>query len=131
MPHTITARIDKTNYSTQIQYANHQLWADEPKDLGGQDTGFAPMELLLASLAACSGITLRMYAERKQWQLEAVELELSLDRDSTLAVTHIVRKVRFIGNLSEEQRQRLLQIANQCPVHKTLTNPIQIETMEY
>lgn len=129
--HTVTARIDQINYTTRIEYADHQLLADEPKDFGGQDEGFAPMELLLSSLAACSGITLRMYAQRKEWQLDSVELELTLERDAASGNTQIVRKIRFTGNLNEEQRQRLLQIANQCPVHKTLTNPIKIETMEY
>src|SRR5690606_37072639 len=95
---------------------------------GGKDLGFSPKELLASALAACTSATLRMYADRKGWDLEEVKLEVTLERDQKENKTIIKRTLEFIGNLDAAQKNRLLAIANACPVHKMLTNPIEIHT---
>jgi putative redox protein len=102
--------------------------ADEPLDKGGKDTGFSPKELLASALAACTSATVRMYADRKEWPLEEVKIDIDLEREETVNKTVINRKIQFIGNLNDEQRKRLLAVANACPVHKILSNPIEIKT---
>jgi putative redox protein len=102
--------------------------ADEPLDKGGKDTGFSPKELLASALAACTSATVRMYADRKEWPLEEVKIDIDLEREETANKTVINRKIQFIGNLNDEQRKRLLAVANACPVHKILSNPIEINT---
>lgn len=124
----IEAHIGTVHYQTQISSATNALLADEPIDMGGLDTGFSPSELLAASLGACTSITLRMYADRKGWPLEGVNVQVSFERDAKANISHIRREVTLAGPLDDEQRQRLLTIANSCFIHKTLTNPIQIET---
>ena len=114
-------------YSTAIAVGAHQLRADEPIEVGGGDTGPAPKEWLLSALGACTAITLRMYAERKQWPLQSVRIELDYG-ESSPGRTVIVRKLHIEGDLDEAQRERLLQIANACPVHKILTGAIEIPT---
>jgi putative redox protein len=123
-------------YSQTIFAGPHLLRADEPVDVGGSDTGPNPYELLLAALGSCASITVRMYADRKQWPLESVHIELSYGgahaedavacETETGMITGIEMEVSFAGDLSEQQRQRLLEIANKCPVHRTLTSRIQI-----
>jgi putative redox protein len=116
------------NFATEILAGNHRLIADEPVAAGGGDAGPAPKEILLAALGACTAITLRMYAQRKQWPLAEVAVELSFGEGSTNDATIIERDVRLVGELGEDQRQRLLQIANACPLHKILTGSVQIPT---
>ncbi len=100
--------------------------ADEPIDKGGQDKGFNPKELLAASLGACTCATVRMYADRKTWALESVNADVELLEED--GQTRFIRKVQFTGELDEEQRARLLAVANACPLHKILTHSIVIET---
>lgn len=119
-------RLDSPPYQTQLGMEPHNWLADEPPEIGGADTGPEPMELLLASLAACTCITVRMYAERKGWPL--VKMDVNLRLGSNLDVTEIERDIIFHGDLDDEQRARLLDIANRCPVHRILSNPIQINT---
>jgi putative redox protein len=115
------------SYATQLVVGHHHLVADEPVDLGGGDTGPAPDELVLGALGACTAITLRMYAERKQWPLESVEV--SLDYESRTKEKAVIRRtVHLTGPLDDEQRQRLLQIANACPVHRILTGAVEVPT---
>jgi putative redox protein len=102
--------------------------ADEPVDKGGKDSGFSPKELLAAALAACTSATVRMYANSKGWPLEEVKIDIDLERDDAANKTVIDRKVKFIGDLTSEQIKRLLAVANACPVHKILSNPIEINT---
>lgn len=106
------------------------LWqADEPADLGGGDTAPSPERLLLSSLGACTAITVRMYAARKQWPLTEVRVELQFNPNGKPeAGTELTRVVSLHGDLSDEQRQRLLQIANACPIHKVLTGEVRIAT---
>ncbi|UUC44488.1 OsmC family protein [Flavobacterium cerinum] len=125
---TITAHIGKERYTTTITARKHTLVSDEPNDLGGQDLGFAPQELFASALASCTIITLRMYADRKGWDLEDIKIEVTFDRDAAANVTRLERKLEFTGNLDDSQKERLKVIANSCPIHKTLMNPIEITT---
>ena len=94
----------------------------------GKNLGFSPFELLAAALSACTAITVRMYADRKEWPLTDVNTDISVSWDRIKNKTVIQRKISFSGNLSDEQKDRLIQIANVCPVHKVLTNSIEINT---
>ena len=123
---TVTAHIGSTNFQVLFDDGKHTWLADEPEAVGGGDRGPTPVSLLLSSLGACTSITLKMYAQRKGWPLTDVHVALAMqtgDDGST-----IDRQIVLIGELSEEQRERLLQIANACPVHKILTGSITIRS---
>ncbi len=109
-----------------VRIGDHTLVADEPTDLGGDDGGPAPHEWILAGLGACTSMTLKMYADRKGWPLERVEVTVKGDHVEGAFV--LTRHVVVSGPLDEQQRARLLEIANTCPVHKTLSGPIRIVT---
>jgi putative redox protein len=122
----VTAIIGTDHYRTELIASGKKVIADEPQELGGSDEGPAPGELLLMSLASCTAITLRMYADRKKWDVTRIKVEVASEKVDNK--TFIQREVSLEGNLEADQRQRLLQIANACPVHKMLTNPIEIST---
>lgn len=126
----IKGHISTAHYKTVLSNGRHEIIADEPIELGGTDEGFSPNELLCSALAACTCITLRMYADRKAWPLTDVMAHITLERNKETNTTHINRQISLIGDLTEEQKMRLLNIANQCPIHKILTNSIVIETQE-
>ena len=125
---SINAHIGKELYKTTVTARSHTLISDEPEEMGGNDLGFAPQELFASSLATCTIITLRMYADRKGWDLEDIRIEVTFERDTVANVTRLERNIEFIGNLDDTQKERLKVIANSCPIHKTLTNPIEITT---
>ncbi len=121
-----------------ISVGKHVFPADEPSEYGGKDAGPDSHELLLAALGACAGITVQMYADRKQWPLEGVYVVLSYakvpaedraDSDPMMGIVDgIEMRICFAGILSEDQRRRLLEIAGRCPLHRMLTSPVQIQT---
>lgn len=124
----ITAHIDNTKYKTTIRSTSGNIViADEPKELGGENLGFSPVELLASALASCTAITLRMYADRKEWDLIDVIVEATSEKkedDSTL----FGLTIKLFGNLDNSQRDRLLEISKKCPIHKTLVKGSEIET---
>ncbi len=120
------AQIDRAHYQTTIRSNGHELIADEPASSMGTDTGMSPYSLLLASLGSCTAITLRMYADHKMWVVDSILVKLDLFK--TANGTVIERKITFEGQLTDDQRNRLLTIANSCPVHQLLTGTIDINT---
>ena len=138
MPTKVSVESTSPSFLERISAGRHSLQADEPFDAGGQDSGPSPYEFLLAALGSCQAITLRMYAARKSWPLEGVCVNLShakvhADDAAKCAsedrlVDRVEVEIRLIGELSDEQQQRLLAVAEKCPVHRTLSSPVQIRT---
>ncbi len=125
-----SAEIGKDHYSTEIRAGNHTIKSDEPVELGGEDKGMNPNELLLASLGSCTAITLRMYADRKEWPVDRILVDLKMDivKGNQAQTTYIKKHITILGNITEEQKQRMLQIADSCPLHRIMTNPIVISS---
>ncbi|WP_183576071.1 OsmC family protein [Mucilaginibacter sp. X5P1] len=124
----IKASIGTELYRIEIKSPTGNIvMADEPVAKGGQDKGFSPKELLASSLGACTCTTVRMYADRKAWDLEKVDAEIELIEEN--GQTKFTRKLQLTGKLTEEQQARLLTVANACPIHKILTHSIVIETV--
>jgi putative redox protein len=117
----------QSGYAQTVRVRQHRLTADEPETAGGTDTGPAPYELILAGLGACTAITLRMYADRKGWDLGELSVDLRLFKDDAGPAT-IEREVRASAALTEEQRARLAEIAEKTPVTRTLKAGAAIQT---
>jgi putative redox protein len=124
----VNAHIGRDHYQVTIVAGRNSIVADEPVEDGGKNQGFTPYELFLASLGACTSATLRMYADKKGMSLDEVRVSMSLERDEEKNVTNITRNIELTGKLSVEEKDRLIQIANKCPVHKVMSNPINITT---
>ncbi|RKS97310.1 OsmC family protein [Chryseobacterium defluvii] len=126
---TVKASLGKTKYYTEVIAGENQLVTDEPVDKGGQNKGFNPFEILATSLASCTAATLRMYIDRKEWDVEKINVEVDLENFPITKLAVFKRDISFEGtNLDEEQLKRLHTIADACPVHKILTNDIEILT---
>ena len=125
-PGAITARIGDTPYQVTLGDGTHEWASDEPVALGGANTAPDPTQILVSALGACTSITLKMYAGRKEWPLEEVHVTLTMTQDN--AGTHIQRHIEVSGDLTDEQRTRLLQIANACPVHRIMSGEISIDS---
>jgi putative redox protein len=110
-----------------VEVRKHRLTADEPKDHGGQDSGPSPQELLAASLASCTAITMEMYAERKGWHVGEIAVDVNYEPAQRGSPTRFKMKVEFPKELPEEQRERLMQIGAKCPVHRTLEGEVMFE----
>ncbi len=127
-----------TGFEQKIRVGNHVLTSDEPVTAGGLDSGPTPYDLLLAALGSCTSMTLGIYARRKEWPLESVTVRLSHSRihaeDCAECETkegrldHIEVVIEVTGDLTEDQRRRLIEIAEMCPVHRTLQSEIVIRT---
>jgi len=135
---TVTAH-SLQNLQVQIQASNHHILADEPESAGGEDKGPNPYDLLLSSLAACKVMTVHLYARRKQWPVETVSITLNhrkiaanecedCQTEGLAKVDIIDCEISFAGDLNEDQIQRLAEIADRCPIHRTLTNETKIRT---
>lgn len=137
----VVVRTPQDTYTTEINANGHDIIADEPKSVGGNDLGATPYELLIAGLGACTAMTLQMYAKQKKWPLEEVLIHLKYEKvhaqdagecaenGEEKLIDQITREIELYGaELNDDQRQRLLEIANRCPVHKTLHSPTRIET---
>ena len=124
----ITATIGNRNYETVIQSESNTILADEPVSSGGTNKGFSPHELLSSALASCTCITLRMYADRKKWNLDNVISSVTITNDAKQNILTIHLKIELIGKISAAERERLFEIAKHCPIHKVLINSITIET---
>lgn len=111
-----------------IEIGSHRLLTDVPAELGGEDTGPDPHDLLSAALAACTAITVTMYAKRKGLPLDDIDVRIEHSKVDQAYV--LTRRIAYIGNLSAEQRDMLTAVANKCPVHKTLSGEIRIVTEE-
>lgn len=126
---TVKASLGKEKYYTEVIAGENTLITDEPVDKGGGNKGFNPFEILAASLASCTAATLRMYIDRKEWNVEKIDVEVELENFPLTKRTIFKRNIHFEGtHLDEEQMKRLHTIADACPVHKILTNDIEILT---
>jgi putative redox protein len=110
----------RKGYEHEVEIREHRLIADEPEDEGGTDTGPTPTELLAASLATCTAITMEMYADRKQWDLGQVEVAVDYEAGTHDAPPRFAVKISVPASLEDDQLDRLLIIAHKCPVHRTL-----------
>ncbi len=127
----INARVGREKYTTQLTTRDHSWLADEPDTNGGQDRGPTSKELIASSLAACMAITLRMYADRKGWEVEAIEVDVAVHsiRIGEGKMTRFDAEIEILGNLTDKEKDRMSVIAGKCPVHKLLTHPIEINTV--
>ena len=136
--HTVAARLGEQGYTTEIRIRRHQITSDEPEKVGGNDFGPGPYELVSAGLGACTAMTIQMYARRKNWPVEEVEVHLNHRKDYAEDMEHsderpakidrFDRLVILRGPLTAEQRARLLEIADRCPVHRTLHETVEVRT---
>ena len=134
----ILVRTGRTGYMTEALVNGHRLIVDEPVEVGGTNKGPSPYDYLLTALGACTSITLRMFADRKDWLLESVAVRLKHEKihaedcrdceTKTGKIDRIERELELVGPLDDEQRQRLLEIADKCPVHRTLHSEIKVTT---
>ena len=124
----VSASIGKEQYKTDIAFGNHSFVSDEPLENGGASAGPSPSDLLASALASCTAITLRMYADRKEYDIEKIDVEIAMSRTDLSGVTHTLfeRKIRITGNITDEERKRLFDIADKCPTHKVLKGEITI-----
>jgi uncharacterized OsmC-like protein len=135
---SVIVRGSAAGFAQEIHAGPHRLLADEPASAGGTDTGPSPYDLLLSALGACTSMTVAMYARRKAWALEEVTVHLRHSKihaadcaeceTKERLLDRIERDIHFSGPLTEEQQSKLLEIANKCPVHRTLTSEIDIKT---
>ena len=121
------ARLAGGKLVQEVTIREHELTADEPKDQGGDDEGPSPQELLAASLASCTAITMEMYAQRKGWEVGDMSVDVNYEPAQRGSPTRFEMVVKMPKELPEEQRLKLMQIAAKCPVHRTLEGEVMFE----
>jgi putative redox protein len=121
------ARRNGGNLVQEVTIREHELTADEPRDQGGDDEGPSPQELLAASLATCTAITMEMYAKRKGWEVGDVTVDVNYEPAQRGSPTRFELVVKMPKELPEEQREKLMQIAAKCPVHRTLEGEVMFD----
>jgi putative redox protein len=121
------ARREGGNLTQEVSIRQHEVTADEPQEHGGDDDGPSPQELLAASLASCTAITMEMYAKRKGWDVGDMTVDVNYEPAQRGSVTRFQMVVKMPKELPEEQRQRLMQIAAKCPVHRTLEGEVMFD----
>ena len=134
----VIVRGDSSGFAQEIVTGAHRLTADEPIEVGGKETGPSPYDLLLAALGSCTSMTISLYSRTKKWPLESVTVHLRhskihaadcQDCETKIGkIDRIEREIHLTGNLSAEQHAKLLEIADKCPVHRTLQSEIEIQT---
>jgi uncharacterized OsmC-like protein len=134
----VVVRGAASGFAQEIVIGPHRLTADEPIEVGGTETGPSPYDLLLAALGSCTSMTISLYARTKKWPLESVTIHLRHSRIHAAdcrecetkmgKIDRIERKIHLIGSLEPEQHEKLLEIADKCPVHRTLKSEIDIQT---
>jgi putative redox protein len=125
-------------FTQEITVGSHRLFSDEPREAGGQDAGPSPYDLVAAALGSCTSMTIAMYARHKRWPLSSVVVRLRHSKThaadcadcekNDVLLDQIDREIELLGNLTNEQREKLLEIADKCPVHRTLTRGMRIDT---
>lgn len=120
----IKASIATIPFRTEIRTVDHVIYADEPVELGGENTAATPFELLVASLASCTLITLRMYANRKEWTIKEIKIRLEYDEASK----EVRRSIELVEASADVNKERMVLIANKCPIHKILDPVLTIKT---
>lgn len=135
----VSAHVGPSGFHTELRARGHAFAADEPLSLGGTDTGPTPYELLLSALSGCTAMTLRMYADRKEYPVESIAVQMRTARShepdcetcatEEVGITRVERRIELGGPITGEQRQRLLQIADRCPVKQTLERSFKIESV--
>lgn len=138
MSNTVIATIGKSRYTTKISAGDHQLIADEPIPIGGDNLGPTPYDYLLSALGACTVITMQMYAKRKGWEVDQISVNLSHNKeyendcencdDKGALIDRIYRKIEITSKLDANQIKKLMIISDKCPVHKTLSSTTKIST---
>lgn len=133
----VVARIGREHYRTEIEVGDKSVVVDEPASLGGGDHGPTPYDMILGSIGACTAMTVRMYADRKGWPLESVTVRLRQARNyekdcencgaGALPGFQVEREVELVGELTDEQRERLEQIADRCPVKQALERGVHVQ----
>lgn len=129
---TVTEDIPTANYAQAVHMGPHTFTADEPATLGGNDTGPSPYEFVMAGLGACTNMTLRMYAAQKGWSLTHVSTAVTHEKilaEDNLKRDVFHRKIKLTGDLTDEQRLRLLEIADRCPVSRTLEGNAEMKSI--
>ncbi|HET8754355.1 MAG TPA: OsmC family protein, partial [Salinimicrobium sp.] len=136
--HQVVANLGNEGFTTQMKARQHYFIADEPKEMGGSDFGPTPYEFISAGLAACTSMTIQMYARRKKWDLKNVETHINYSKkhavdcenceDDSSRIDHFERIIIIEGELDETQEKKILEIADKCPVHRSLHNKISVST---
>jgi len=137
-PREVVVHGNAEGFTQEVSVGPHRLVVDEPEDVGGDDEGPTPYDLVLAALGSCTSLTVTMYAQRKRWPLQGVTVRLRHSRIHATdcaecetkegRIDRIELDIEFAGPLSDEQRSKLLEIAKKCPVHRTLTSETNIRT---